>query len=88
MSELRTSKTVLEFRALAPAFSDGLGDFFEGLAGSEAAAHFHPHPLTRESAEQLCRYEGRDLYSTAVCDSRDARAVAGRAPRPNCREIQ
>jgi ribosomal protein S18 acetylase RimI-like enzyme len=70
MSEPQSSRTALEFRALAPALSDGLGDFFEALAGSEAAAHFHPHPLTRESAEQLCQYEGRDLYFAAVCDSR------------------
>lgn len=70
MSDPESNKTALEFRALAPTLADGLGDFFEALAGSDAAAHFHPHPLTRESAHQLCHYAGRDLYFAAVCDSR------------------
>ena len=62
-------RTALEFRALAPDLVQPLGDFFESLAASDGAS-FHPHPLTRESARQLCEYQGRDLYFVAICDSR------------------
>ena len=63
------ARTALEFRALAPDLVQPLGDFFESLAARDGA-FFHPHPLTRESAHQLCEYQGRDLYFVAVCDSR------------------
>ena len=63
------TRTALEFRALAPDLAQPLGDFFESLAASDGA-FFHPHPLTRESARQLCEYQGRDLYFVAVCDGR------------------
>jgi len=70
MSDSEINKDALEFRVLSPALTESLGDFFESLAASEVVELFHPHPLTRESARQLCRYAGRDLYFAALGGSR------------------
>lgn len=55
-----------------------LGDFFEVLAAdSETQHYFHPHPMTREAAADICRRatQGRDLYFVA----RDEGRVVGYA---------
>jgi [ribosomal protein S18]-alanine N-acetyltransferase len=62
----RPSRGALEIRRIRPQDAQRLGDFFEELAASEAATWFHPHALTRESADQLARYEGADLYCIEV----------------------
>ena len=63
-------KTALEFCVLNPGLADALGDFFEAIAASEDSSLFHPHPLTRPAAIELCQYDGSDLYLAAVCDGR------------------
>jgi ribosomal protein S18 acetylase RimI-like enzyme len=63
-------KTALEFCALNPALADALGDFFEAIAASEDDSLFHPHPLTRSAALELCHYDGSDLYFAAICNGR------------------
>jgi ribosomal-protein-alanine N-acetyltransferase len=60
---------VLEFRQLTPELAQPLADFFGSLT-HEDVARFHPHALTPEVAQQLCGYQGRDLYFAAVCDQR------------------
>lgn len=56
----------LEFRVVSPEWQQSLADFFQELASSPAAGHFHPHPLTAEHAAALVCHSGRDLYYLAV----------------------
>jgi ribosomal protein S18 acetylase RimI-like enzyme len=58
----------LRIRPIAASDAAGLGAFFEALAAdAEAATFFHPHPLTAEQAQTLCRAasETRDGYYIA-----------------------
>ncbi len=55
----------LEIREVGETDAAELGDFFEALAAdAETVRFFHPHPLTREFAAELCAGSGsrRDLY--------------------------
>jgi len=70
MTMAALAKTALEFRLLAPELAEALGDFFECLSATDASSFFHPHPLTREQAKQLCDYSGRDLYFAGTYESR------------------
>ena len=70
MTSAKPSILALEFRSLVPELSAALGDFFECLGTTGTAAFFHPHPLTRELAKDLCHYTGRDLYFAGTYESR------------------
>ena len=56
----------LEIRRLDPRWADALVEFFAAITPDYHL--FHPHPLTREEAERLVRYDGGDLYYIAVDD--------------------
>ena len=51
---------------LHPDLAEPLAELFEALRSAGDERWFHPHPLTREEAERLCAYEGRDLYAVLV----------------------
>ena len=70
MTGVVLAKMPLEFRSLVPEMAESLGDFFERLNSTDTAGFFHPHPLTRERASQLCHYAGKDLYFVGTSDSR------------------
>jgi len=69
MTRAALANMPLEFRSIVPEMADALGDFFERLSSMDTAGFFHPHPLTRERANQLCHYAGKDLYFVGTCDS-------------------
>lgn len=59
---------ILHIRPIVASDAPGLATFFEALAGdAEAAAFFHPHPLTADQADALCRAAAttRDGYYVA-----------------------
>jgi ribosomal protein S18 acetylase RimI-like enzyme len=47
---------------LSPDLAEPLAELFEALRAAGDERWFHPHPLTREEAERLSAYEGRDVY--------------------------
>jgi ribosomal protein S18 acetylase RimI-like enzyme len=47
---------------VAPGHVDALATFFLALADAGDVEFFHPHPFTRDEAEERCRYVGDDLY--------------------------
>lgn len=61
-----TPVTQLEFRALVPELAPVLAEFFAHLETTGESRRFHPHPFTRESAEERARYRGSDVYVVAV----------------------
>lgn len=52
----------LECVRLSPRWQVPLAEFFRALMDAGDEQEFHPHPLTPQEAERLCRYEGRDLF--------------------------
>lgn len=56
----------LEFRTLAPELEDQLAQLFAALQAAGDATYFHPHPLTRSAAHELCTYHGEDLLYVAL----------------------
>lgn len=58
----------IEFRILSSEWIKALADFFESLTNAGDEKYFHPHPLTREEAEKLCNYSGKDFYYVCVED--------------------
>ena len=63
----------MTFEPLRPELAEALAELFDALRAAGDERWFHPHPLTREEAERVCSYEGRDLYAALV---EDGRAVA------------
>ena len=65
--------TTLIIERLAPGDAGRLGDFFEAVA-ADADRFFHPHPLTRAHADDLCARVGscRDRYFAALWRGRVA----------------
>jgi len=55
---------------VSDANSDALAAFWEKLTESGDDAHFHPHPLTRDSASALAAYDGRDVFAVALIAAR------------------
>ncbi len=58
-------------RRIAASDAQRLGEFFELLAADpDVASYFHPHPLSREFASELCGQveTRRDRYYVAECD--------------------
>lgn len=58
----------LEIVALRPEMEESLCDFFQDLACSGDAKHFHPHPLTAEAARERARYSGLDVYCVVTLE--------------------
>ncbi len=56
----------LEFRRLSADWVEPLTRFFDDLQRAGDERYFHPHPLNRVSAENVCAYPGRDLYYAAA----------------------
>ena len=55
---------------LSPGLAEPLAELFEALRAAGDERWFHPHPLTREEAERLSAYEGRDVYRVLTEDGR------------------
>jgi glycosyltransferase involved in cell wall biosynthesis/ribosomal protein S18 acetylase RimI-like enzyme len=53
-------------RIVQPADAAELADLFTSID----PAHFHPHPFTREEADRVARYQGRDVYAALDVDGR------------------
>jgi ribosomal-protein-alanine N-acetyltransferase len=63
----------IEIRALTAADADALAALFISNDVLEVTRHFHPFPLTLESARILCiRGNGRDIYRAGFYDARIA----------------
>jgi len=41
---------------------DQLTSIFESIHACGSDKYFHPHPFDKKTAQELCRYKGRDLY--------------------------
>ncbi len=70
MSEGSTAPSSGSGRLLGPGDAVALTELFAAIRDQ----HFQPHPLTRQEAERLVEYEGRDVY--AVLEADDGRLVA------------
>jgi ribosomal-protein-alanine N-acetyltransferase len=64
-TDAHVQRAPLEFRVLRREFVSGLTEFFQAIASGPDHGSFHPHPMTREEAERICSYAGRDLYYAA-----------------------
>jgi glycosyltransferase involved in cell wall biosynthesis/ribosomal protein S18 acetylase RimI-like enzyme len=53
-------------RIVQPADATQLADLFTSID----PAHFHPHPFTREEADRVAHYQGRDVYAALDVDGR------------------
>jgi RimJ/RimL family protein N-acetyltransferase len=57
--------TDISIRLLEPADARALGELFERNATPRVIAHFHPFPLTLDTARKLALEETEDLYYVA-----------------------
>jgi ribosomal-protein-alanine N-acetyltransferase len=59
----------LEIRRIDHSTTDAVYEFFRALAQAGDDQTFHPHPFTREEAQRLSEYTGKDLYYVLVNDN-------------------
>ena len=67
MNSIRAELTSpVEFRQFSPAWRQALAIFFRALEENGDAQHFHPHPFSEDFLDDLCQYQGKDLYYIVV----------------------
>ena len=58
----------IEIRKIVSADAAALTRFFKVLIVNGIDAHFHPHPLTSQAAQERASYTGQDLYFAILED--------------------
>ena len=60
----------MEFCVVNQQWEKSLIDFFSLIKEQGDDLYFHPHPFTKEEAQQRANYQGQDLYCLLVKDKR------------------
>src|ERR1700722_17301529 len=67
--EWKETVSRLLIEPLLPAHCAGLARLLEENDREEITGHFHPFPMTRETAERLCLGHFKDCYCVAFLDN-------------------
>lgn len=67
-----STKLTLVSEVLKPHHVDVLYNIFEDINISHADDFFFPHEFTKEKANEICNYNGKDLYVIGSCDGEPA----------------
>lgn len=58
----------IEYHPVDVRWVEKLAQFFDDIVLNNEEAYFHPHPLNLETAKEIARYNGKDLYFLQVKD--------------------